>query len=288
MARKKDTTTSPQTPANLAVSRTEAYSKLADRIEKGNAILTREIRDLSELEAAKADHSKWSSFNYELLKRLFTSDEPAEEYARFYGSVGRINPSPQQRLESLRENVADGIRRLESIVERLELYEEPRGAIQPTSPTQHQTRDKKRVFVVHGHDDGVRETVARFLERLSLEAIVLHEQASAGKTIIEKLEHYADVDFAVVLLTPDDVGATAADAAHLRPRARQNVVLELGLFIGLLGRKHVCALHKGNVELPSDFSGVIYVSMDDGGAWKFLLGRELIAAGFNIDLNRVA
>jgi predicted nucleotide-binding protein len=155
-------------------------------------------------------------------------------------------------------------------------------------PSAKPRREKNRVFIVHGHDDGARETVARLLERLQLEAIVLHEKASGGKTVIEKLEHYSDVDFAVVLLTPDDIGAAKTDAANLRPRARQNVVLELGLFIGLLSRKHVCALHKGNVELPSDFAGVVYVSMDDGGAWKFFLGRELIEAGFNVDLNRIA
>jgi len=288
MSRKQRPAATPKGPTNLAVPRAEAHAKLTDRIARGKAIRAREIRNLSELDTAKDDHSKWSSFNYELLKRLFTTDEPAEEYARFYGAVMRMNPSPQEQLESFQEDVSDGIRRLESILERLELYQEPLGT--PAGPSTSTTaiRKKNRVFIVHGHDDGARETVARLLERLQLEATVLHEQASAGKTIIEKLEHYSDVDFAVVLLTPDDVGAAKSDAANLRPRARQNVVLELGLFIGLLTRKHVCALHKGNVELPSDFGGVAYVPMDDGGAWKFLLGRELIAADFDVDLNRIA
>jgi predicted nucleotide-binding protein len=100
-----------------------------------------------------------------------------------------------------------------------------------------------KVFLVHGRDDAARETVARFLERLGLEAVILHAQATRGRTFIEKLEHYSGADCAVVLLTPDDVGALKTDAAKLQPRARQNVVLELGYFVALLGRDHVCALH---------------------------------------------
>ncbi|HKO18402.1 MAG TPA: nucleotide-binding protein [Acidobacteriaceae bacterium] len=287
MARK--TTASPdEAPANLAVPRSEAEAKLRERIEKGTELRNREIRTIPELEAAKAEQSKWSSYNFELLKRLFTTSAPAEEYARFYGAVVRANPSPQERLEKFHEDVSDRIHRLESILERLELYDEPVSPSQASVPLPKGARNKQSVFLVHGQDDAAREATARLLERLQLNAIILHEQASGGRTIIEKLEHYADVDFALVLLTPDDVGAAKADAANLRPRARQNVVLELGLFIGCLGRAHVCALHKGDIELPSDFVSVVYVPMDDGGAWKYRVGKELIAAGFAVDLNRIA
>src|ERR1700690_1272552 len=89
----------------------------------------------------------------------------------------------------------------------------------------------KQVFVVHGHDTEAKETVARFIERLGLEPIILHEQASSGRTVIEKFEVFADVCFAVVLLTPDDVGAATSDATKLKRRARQNVVFELGYFV---------------------------------------------------------
>jgi predicted nucleotide-binding protein len=145
-----------------------------------------------------------------------------------------------------------------------------------------------RVFVVHGHDDLTKVTVARFIERLGLQAIILHEQANLGKTIIEKLEHHADVGFAVILLTPDDVGASKA--AHqagqpLNDRARQNVIFEHGCFIGKLGRDKVCALYKG-VEIPSDLQGVLYVPLDDAGAWKLSLAKEMQAAGMNVDLNK--
>lgn len=91
--------------------------------------------------------------------------------------------------------------------------------------------------------------------------------------------------FAVVLLTPDDIGAAGADPDKLQRRARQNVLLELGYFIGKLNRKHVCALYVGPLELPSDYLGVGYVALDPGGGWRLQLARELRTAGFAVDMN---
>lgn len=142
----------------------------------------------------------------------------------------------------------------------------------------------RKVFIVHGHDDWARETVARFLERLGFQAIILHEKANQGRTVIEKVEAHGDVGFAVVLLTPDDEGCVKGGTPE--PRARQNVLLELGYFLGRLGRAKVCALKRGTVEIPSDFAGVVWESMEKDG-WKQALGRELEAAGHEIDWNKV-
>lgn len=144
-----------------------------------------------------------------------------------------------------------------------------------------------KVFVVHGHDEGARETVARFLERIELDAIILQEQPDQGLTIIEKFEMYASqVGFSVVLLTPDDFGGPIM-AASQAARARQNVIFELGYFVGKLGRGRACLLRKGDVEIPSDLHGVIYADLDSGGGWKLKLARELQAAGLTFDANRV-
>jgi predicted nucleotide-binding protein len=143
------------------------------------------------------------------------------------------------------------------------------------------------VFIVHGHDEAARETLARFLERLGFEAVILHEQESSGSTVIEKLEDFSDVSFAAILLTPDDVGAAVSKRPNFLKRARQNVVLELGYFIGKLGRKNVCALYRGEVELPSDMLGVVCVKLDEGGGWKVPLAKELMASGFCIDMNKL-
>lgn len=156
----------------------------------------------------------------------------------------------------------------------------------PVPVTETRPADKTKVFIVHGHDDVSRETLARFLEQQGLEAVILHEQASRGMTIPEKLVRYGNVGFAVVLLTPDDFGRAKADAGE-KPRARQNVILELGYFVGRLGRDKVCGLLKGDLEIPTDYVGTVYVKWDDAGAWKMSLGKELDAAGYDIDFNKI-
>lgn len=157
------------------------------------------------------------------------------------------------------------------------------GATEPTMLPERSGPAARKVFIVHGHDEGARESVARFLEQIEFDPIILHEQANQGRTIIEKIEAHGDVGFAVVLLTPDDVGSVKD--GDLQPRARQNVLLELGYFVGRLGRSRVCALKRGDIEVPSDFGGVVYEPFDAGGAWKQTLSRELQAAGFDVNWN---
>lgn len=148
--------------------------------------------------------------------------------------------------------------------------------------------DSKKVFIVHGHDNEMLQTVARYLEKCSIEPIILHEQTSNGRTIIEKFEQHSNVPFAIVLLSPDDVGRSISDdPADLNYRARQNVIFELGYFIGKLGRTHVCALLKGSLETPSDYDGIVYLQFDQMDGWKLLLAKEMKQAGLSIDLNKV-
>jgi predicted nucleotide-binding protein len=145
----------------------------------------------------------------------------------------------------------------------------------------------RKVFVVHGHDEAALQAVARFLEKIGLEVIVLREEPDQGRTIIEKFEDCADeVGFAVVLLTPDDIGGAAAAQANA-VRARQNVIFELGYFVSKLGRGRACLLRKGDVEIPSDLYGVIYTEMDDKEGWKLRLVKELKAAKLDFDANRM-
>jgi predicted nucleotide-binding protein len=132
----------------------------------------------------------------------------------------------------------------------------------------------------------LKEGLARFLERLGLDPIILHERANSGHAVIEKIERHSDVTFAVVLLSPDDEGRLREGADSLRPRARQNVVFELGYFLAKLGRGKVCALLKGEVEIMSDYQGILYVSVDASESWKLALARELRAANIEVHLNR--
>jgi len=144
----------------------------------------------------------------------------------------------------------------------------------------------RKVFIVHGHDENAKNEAAYFLSRADFEPIILHEQPSAGKTIIEKIEEYTDVCYGIVLYTECDLGH-AKDEKDEHPRARQNVVFEHGYLIAKLGRSHVTALVKGNVETPGDISGVVYTKMDTAGAWKNELANNMIKVGINFDKNKI-
>lgn len=140
------------------------------------------------------------------------------------------------------------------------------------------------IFIVHGHDDGLKEKVARFLTQLTnKEPVILHEQLNAGDTIIEKLERVtATAGYAVVLATADDFGRAAASLDEL-PRARQNVIFELGYFFAALGRPRVASVYEAGVERPSDTDGILHIPVDGPGAWKIQLMREIEGAGFEVD-----
>lgn len=148
-------------------------------------------------------------------------------------------------------------------------------------------KTKDKVFIVHGHDGEAKERTARFIEKLGFEAIILHEQASRSMTIIEKIENYSnDVGFGIVLYTPDDMGNVKGEAekGELKYRARQNVVFEHGFLIGKIGRENVTPLVEGAIELPNDISGIVYINDKD---WQLDIAKEMKAAGYNIDFNKL-
>ena len=147
--------------------------------------------------------------------------------------------------------------------------------------------DTTKVFIVHGHDDLAKLECARFVEKMGFDSIILHEQISSGRTIIEKIEEYSNVGFGIVLYTPCDVGAKNDENTISQPRARQNVVFEHGFLMGKLGRNNVCALVKGKIETPTDISGIVYILMDEYGAWKLKLAKEMQNSGYGIDINKM-
>ncbi|MBI5684048.1 MAG: nucleotide-binding protein [Verrucomicrobia bacterium] len=146
----------------------------------------------------------------------------------------------------------------------------------------------KKVFVVHGHNDALKTAAARLLTKLQLEPIILHEQPNKSRTIIEKFLDYSDVAFALVLLTADDWGGLVnGPPESYNRRARQNVILELGFFIGRLGRERVVAIYEAGVEIPSDYSGVLFIPFDSGGIWQYQAAKEMKAAGIKIDMSHI-
>lgn len=213
----------------------------------------------------------------------FASPPPGEEdktYLRGLKSATALLQSMIEEVEEYWEEDTEAAK----VLKKLKLQqpgEDRKKEHQPLPNT-------REVFVIHGRDEAAKQKVARFLEKLDLTPVILHEQPNQGQTIIEKFEQHAQVGFAVALLTPDDGGALQGEAEHIKPRARQNVVFELGYFLGRLGRKRVCALVKGeDLERPSDYAGVVYIPLDDYGGWEKKLVKELKEAGFEIDANRI-
>jgi predicted nucleotide-binding protein len=266
-------------------------------------LVSKTITNKEMLKEAEQALWKWSSYNQELLRRMFDNEEYAEAYSRAGAPMVMVlgESSLSEEMRDYVDTFKAKIEYLDNLAERIDLIDlSPEvSTSSPGSPGEDNPAISKKVsvvsdtkvFVVHGQDNETKTVVARFIEHCGLIPIILHEQTDQGRTIIEKFEQISDVGFAVVLLTPDDVGGLRNDVnnnpGNLKPRARQNVILELGYFIGKLGRSRVCALKRGDVELPSDFSGVVYTPYDGADeGWKIKLARELRAAGFDVDLNK--
>ena len=285
MPRKRGHSETPDEPPRLTVSREELERELSAQIEQGNALLATPVSSESDLRSRWAAFSNWGDYNRQLLRSQFTTSELADEYSQRPAiSVIGGHHSFTEKVEELERKVTRSIRRLESIRQRLPLYKE----LSPAPPQQPQEAEQPRtIFVVHGHDAGRKNAVARFLEKLTTtDVLVLHEQPNRGRTVIEKFEGYARTsDYAVVILTGDDRGG-AKDSEELLPRARQNVVFELGFFIGALDRAHVAVLYEEGVELPSDIGGLAWIELDTADAWQAALTRELVAAGVDVDFKR--
>lgn len=249
------------------------------------------IEDLKQLRRSSPEFKKWRRDTEIALVHTFGKDSrQMEDFAGIPYSLYSTSPSITEldRQQAYIEGLELATAIFQSMIEEVEKYWEDDSSTEISTP-QNQTRPKhmRDVFIIHGRDDGTKETVARFIEKLGLNPIILHEQPNQGQTIIEKFERHAEVAFAIALLTPDDIGGLAGAEQSLKPRARQNVIFELGYFTGKLDRGRVCALKGENVEIPSDYDGVLYIPLDEPGGWQMILMRELQNAGFEIDANRI-
>ena len=277
-----------QSLPNLVVSKQEADQKIQKQIDIGLQLANHQILSEDELAEARSEFNNWSKYNEALLSRLFNNSAVADEYTDFYGGSSSTIATLVDKIGYYRRDVTARIDRLKGILERLELIPEQPANSTHASSAELTVANNNEVFIVHGHDRAVKSEVARFVEKLGLEPTILDEKPSGSRTIIEKFERYAsNAGFAIVLLTPDDVGAPRDKQDDLKPRARQNVIFEIGYFFKGLGRGRVCAMSTEEVEFPSDLSGVSYVSLDSEGGWKLKLVREMEEAGLPVDHSKL-
>lgn len=285
----------------LRVSRKEANNKIQARIEKGKLLRGRQICSEDELDKARLEAENWSKYNTDLLIKLFDNSSVSNDYKSiYYRGVSHyqisVYPAPdlQDKVNEYQKDMADSIISLKGICGRLELFDEASDPASPTLDNKEFSDNPTRtfgdeVFIVHGHDVATKQVIARFVEKFHLKATILDEQASKGQTIIDKFEEHADkAGFAIVLLTPDDIGAPKDQTDDLKSRARQNVILELGYFLCGLGRERVCVLYKEGVERPSDIQGIVYIPLNNPNEWQLKLAKEMKQAGLPIDLNKLA
>lgn len=242
--------------------------------------LREQTRTLSYFDNAAADALQRRT---EIIIRRLLGDE--SQYLQDLSKISFMPNGDDFDGDEVREAWKDGRSELLNLLDTVEVELTLSGVSVPG-----EVKFGRQIFVVHGHDEAMKQSVARSLETLGFEPTVLHEKPNQGRTIIEKFSDYSDVGFAVVLLSPDDIGRARANVPGTeRPRARQNVILELGYFLGKLGRDRVMALFKPeqDFEMPSDYSGVLFIPFDDAGKWKFDVAKELRACGYEVDANRL-
>ena len=234
-----------------------------------------------ELEPVKKEYASWKSYVHDyFLSFLDANDDFISEWKACLQEPYRYDVSDK---EWYTKEIKEALGKLDSFVQRIgfRLKEDKKNSIHPRS------FDPRKVFIVHGHNESVKQSVARTLESIGLTPIILAEQPDKGRTVIEKFEKEGnDVGFAVVLLTADDKGRKNR-ARSMQSRARQNVVFEMGYFIALLGRSRVMLLLQEGVEEPSDLKGIVYTPLDKDGAWRFGLIKELKACGYDVVANKI-
>lgn len=291
MTQRKSTPQVQNVTPILTISNADFKTAISERVDIGNELINRIVNTQEEYEKLKRDYRLWSDYNFEYLKQIFNVAE--NEYRNSYNQagfhfMGQMGEVPNNPIQTQKNLIKYKLDELESLLAKSGLLKSqltPNSLVNTSNSNKNLAKDE--VFIVHGHDDLAKVKTARFIERLGLRPIILHEQSSSGKTIIEKIEEYSNVGFGIVLYTQCDIGAKKGDENNLQPRARQNVVFEHGYLIGKIGRQNVCALVKNEVEIPNDISGVVYVKMDEDESWHLKLAKELRSSGYDIDMNKL-
>lgn len=277
---------------SLRISAKDASRELGDLRQHGEGLLGRgdEVSTSSAYRQWEQSWREWVAEGQVALKRIAHGSASAEAFRRAASrSTAPVSSGWKDELSIGTSLVESGIKLLDEYASHIN------GQASRTEPTASPRRTTGlSVFIVHGHDETWKQTIARALERAQgagVNVVILHERPNAGQLLLEKFESNARASTAaVVILSADDFGSSKkknGSPAKLRKRARQNVVFELGFLAGSLGRDRVVTLYERGVELPSDLEGLAYIELDRRGQWREELIRELRAGGLDFDANRL-
>lgn len=283
---KKTTPPSEPKKTSLLIAKSEAEAQIKKQIDK----LPKILANSSDYEQAKAIIDQYAEYNKELLSHMFDNDAIVREYNAVINhgyNIRNVRPywgqAPESDEVKLQREVEGHIKKLESILQRLELIPELPKVFTTEESNWPKTELGSGIFIVHGHDDEAKMELEHFVSEIGLTPIILHRKPDEGLTIIEKFEKHSNVGFALILITPDD--EVKDSVGKIIKRARQNVIFEMGFFVGKLGRGRVCCLMKEDVEIPSDISGVIYKPFKSKiDEVKYALITELKAAGYKLNI----
>jgi predicted nucleotide-binding protein len=242
----------------------------------------------------------WGTWSNRIENVLLQTVKPNSEPFVYFNEAKKtaINGNLRDKFDFARENYLKALLKVKSLLEDGDVFDDlltPNDIVEtiPAQKIENQVTSpsNKKVFIVHGHDHNLKVELEVFLTHIGLKPVVLHREVDSGQTIIEKFEANADVSYAFILLTPDEVSYTLNqedlqdEDRKKEARARPNVIFEFGYFVAKLGRQKVCALHKGDVVIPSDLSGLIYKKVDSNiEEIGFALIKELKAAGLKPEL----
>lgn len=235
-----------------------------------------------------ADTPEWSTFKIRvknIVSLLVSENSPAMKLVKD-GISSRTEGNGPDKFDVAKSNLIKALRIVAATLENDVYGELKKARSEAKSPSL-----SNKVFVVHGHDQGLKTDIERFLYEIGLTPVVLHREPDQGATIIEKFEKHSDVGYAFILLTPDEISFTVDQVnieeaqRKIEYRARPNVIFEFGYFVGKLGRSRVCCLHKGDVIVPSDLDGLVYKKINDSiDSQAYSIIRELKAAGYQINM----
>jgi predicted nucleotide-binding protein len=279
--------------------KSEALAILRKALEK--------IPDLRQLGRGKPEFEKWRRNTEIAIAEIFgENSQNVRDFIKIhYSPIIMFSNTTDAMFQKAYHNGLDSASSvLQSMIKEVEKYwdedailkpEKLEKAEKPNKPEKsvdfpavlHELRKADEIFIIHGQDKSVMENVAEFITKLGLEPIILHDQSGQGRTIIEELEQHTRIGFALVILTPDETCSLNEAGSEGKLHARQDVIFEFGYFLGRLGRQRVCALAGENVEVPSDYPGVLYIPLDTAEAWKIRILKVLKTAGYKVDANLV-
>lgn len=324
MAGKKKVEDPVYPEAPLTISREKFCELLREQIAKGNELLDIDVPMVNQMigygnmydfgfaphrsnsvkyeESARnnfiAKYNQWNDRNKTIYRTSFAVAESIY-FHEYEGHIWNMWGSSDE-ISDYKKEITRLMNHMQGDIDRADLMK-CEVAVEEKIEKAKQTKEtmplSNKIFIVHGHNEEMKQTVARVVTNLGLIPIILHEQANEGRTIIDKFEYNAEnIQFAIILLSGDDLAASVKDLEgvkdeevrnRLEKRARQNVVFEMGYFAGKLGRSKLFYLLQDEVTKPGDLDGLVYTPYDAVGAWKFGLVKELKACGYDVDANKV-